>query len=131
MEPADPHRSDDYDISTRLARSTGVLTVPASVDEVVRAIADLSKIVTWLRPVHLSTAGAEFKRDLNFWTWGLRITLSFRPLGPDRTHISAKAVPKLPTTLFDWGQGARDLRTLLGAIGHHIPSTDRGGGQTP
>jgi hypothetical protein len=121
-----PFQADPYEISTRAAWSTGTLTVRASIDEVVRAVEELSKTLRQPRLVSLSAAGAEFKRSINFRTWGMRITLRFRSQGADQTLIFAESGPRLPTTIMDWGQGASDLRTLLGGIDRQIASGEPG-----
>jgi hypothetical protein len=117
MESTAPQsQADPYGISTRIARSTGTLTVAASVDEVVHAVEEFSPTIEQPRLLSLSAAGAEFKRSRNLRTWGLRITLKFRPLGSDQTLITAKTSPRLPTTLTDGGQGEVDLRFLFDLI---------------
>ena len=119
-----PFKADPYEISTRAAWSTGTLTVPASVDEVVRAVEELSKEFRQLGLVSLSTAGAEFKRRMNLRTWGMRIILRFSSQDPNQTLIRAESGPRLGTGITDWGQGASDLRTLLSGIDRKIPSGD-------
>lgn len=110
MESTAPQsQADPYGISTRAARSTGTLTVAASVDEVVRAVEEFSKTIEQPRLVSLSAAGAEFKRSMNLRTWGLRITLRFRSLGSDQTLITAESRPRLPPP--SW-TGAREKSTF-------------------
>ncbi|MEU4394344.1 hypothetical protein [Kribbella sp. NPDC023855] len=107
---------DSFDVFTRRARSSGAVPVPLPVDRVVRVVDEVSRTVQGLRIVRLSPTGAEFDRTMNHRTWGLRITLKFDPLASAETMISAWAEPKFALTLFDWGQGANDIRTLLEAI---------------
>ncbi|MGC4936480.1 hypothetical protein [Kribbella sp. DT2] len=123
MEPAEPRTDNDpYSISTRMARSTGAVTVPVSVGTVVEVVDDLAHVIDEPRLVSLSAERAEFTRKRNAWTWGLRITLSFRALGPERTLIRADCRPKLPTVLWDGGQGATELAMMLGLIDQGISS---------
>ncbi|MDX6263764.1 MAG: hypothetical protein QOH84_5452 [Kribbellaceae bacterium] len=119
-------RSGDYAISTKMARSTGTVVLPVPVDVVVGVVDRVSQAMPRLRLMHLSAAGATVDCKMNIWTWGLRITLSFRQLGPDQTQIWAECKPKLVTTLFDYGQGERDLRALLVAIDDEIASAGLG-----
>jgi hypothetical protein len=125
MEPEE-WRSGDYAISTKMARSTGSVVLPVPVDVVVGVVGRVSQATPRLRLKHLSAAGATVDCKMNVWTWGLRITLTFRQLGPDQTQIRAECKPKLVTTLFDYGQGERDLRALLVAIDDEIASAGRG-----
>jgi hypothetical protein len=127
MEPKELRSGDgDYHISTKMARSTGLVVVPVPVDVVVGVVDRVSHAMPRLRLVHLSAAGATLDRRMNSWTWGQRITLTFRQLGPDQTQLWAECKPKLSTTIIDWGQGKRDLRALLGAIDREITSAGRG-----
>jgi hypothetical protein len=131
MEPATPHSHDDpYDISTQAARTTGVLIAPVSVDEVVSVVAELTRGLRQPRLVNLSTAGAEFNRRMNLKTWGMRITLRFRPLQSDQTLIWAGCQPKVRSPISDWGQGRSDLLALLTAI-DNVTSPDGQGGEVP
>ncbi|WP_328329249.1 hypothetical protein OHA70_05570 [Kribbella sp. NBC_00382] len=127
MESAEPRTDDDpYNISTRAARSTGTLVVPVSVDEMVHVVEDLSQMLDQPRLVSLSATGAEFKRGMSGRTFGLRITLTFSPLDAGQTQVRAACRPKLPTTLWDWGQGATDLTVVLAVI-DQLTSSDRPG----
>ena len=105
-----------------------MLIVPVSVDEVVRVVDELTRGLRQPRPVNLSAAGAEFNRQMNLKTWGMRITLRFRPLRSDQTLIWAGCQPKLRTTIWDWGQGRSDLLALLTAI-DNVTSSDENGGE--
>jgi hypothetical protein len=125
MEPEE-WRSGDYAISTKMARSTGSVVLPVPVDVVVGVVDRVSQAMPRLRLKHLSAAGATIDRRMGVWTWGLRITLTFRQLGPDQTQIWAECKPKVVTTLFDYGQGERDLRALLVGIDDEIASAGRG-----
>lgn len=69
--------------------------------------------------VELSGAQAQLTARMNMKSWGEQITFHFHPLEPARTQIQAQCEPRLGTTMVDYGQGAKDLRTLLGAIEQH------------
>jgi hypothetical protein len=118
-------RDGAYGITTRGAYSEASLTLDLPVDRVVRVVDDASHTIRAPRRTKLSATGAEFDSSMSFKTWGMRIFLDFRPVAPDRTLITARAEPKLSTTAIDYGQGARDLITLLGAIERRASWDDR------
>jgi hypothetical protein len=123
-------RSGDFDISTKMARSSGSLVVPVPVEAVVGVVDRVSRAMPQLRLKQLSAAGAMFDRRMSVWSWGLRITLTFGQLGPEQTQIWVECKPKVVTNVVDFGQGERDLRALLVAIDDEISSAGRGQAQS-
>ena len=105
-----------YGITSQTARSEGRLSVDVPVEQVVRTVREAVETLPRFTVVELSGTGAQLTARMNMKTWGERITLRFHPLEPARTEIEALCEPRLGTTLVDYGQGAKDLRTLLGAI---------------
>lgn len=118
-------RDGAYGITTQGAHSKASLTLDLPVDRVMRVVDDASHTIRQPRRTKLSPAGVEFDSSSSFKTWGMRIILEFRPVSPDRTLIAARAEPKLSLTVIDYGQGAKDLRSLLGAIEQRASWDDR------
>lgn len=90
------------------------------VEQVLRSVRKAVEDLPRYTLVELSGVQAQLTARMNMKSWGERITLRFRPLDPTRTEIQAQCEPRLGTTMVDYGQGAKDLRTLLGAIEQHI-----------
>lgn len=118
-------RDGAYGITTRGAYSEATLTLDLPLDRVVRVVDDASHTLRQPRRTKLSAAGAEFDSSTSFWTWGSRIIFEFQSVAPNRTVITARAEPKLSTMVTDYGQGARDLRALLGAVERRAAWDDR------
>lgn len=118
-------RDGAYGLTTQGAHSEASLTLDLPVERVVRVVDDASHTIRRPQRKKLSPAGAEFDSPSNFKTWGMRIILEYRSITPGRTLITARAEPKLSLTVIDYGQGARDIRTLLGAIERRASWDDR------
>ena len=118
-------RDGAYGITTRGAYSEAMLTLDLPLGRVVRVVDDASHTLRQPRRTKLSAAGAEFDSSTSFWTWGMRIVLEFQSVAPNRTVITARDEPKVSTTVLDYGQGSRDLRSLLGAIERRASWDDR------
>ena len=84
-----------------------------------RSLRQVVEDLTRFTLVELSGTQAQLTARMNMKSWGERITLRFHPLDLTRTEIEARCEPRLGTTMVDYGQGAKDLRTLLGAIEQH------------
>lgn len=118
-------RDGAYGLTTRGAYSEASLILDLPVERVVRVVDDASHTIRRPRRTKLSPTGAEFDSSSSFKTWGMRIILEYRSIAADRTLIAARAEPKLSVTVIDYGQGAKDLRTLLGAIEQRASWDDR------
>lgn len=105
-----------YGIRSLAARSRGRLGVEAPVEDVVAAVRRTGEQLPRFTVVELSRAGARLTASATVQTWREHITLRFHPADPGRTEIEARCTPHVRTTVVDYGQGARDLHTLLGAI---------------
>jgi hypothetical protein len=108
-----------YGITSHSARSEGQLAVGASVEQVVRVLPRVIDRLPRFSLVELTEAGAELTAKGNMKTWGERIMLELHPASPTSTEIRARCEPTVATTLIDYGQGAADLRALLGALEEH------------
>lgn len=61
-----------------------------------------------------STSDAiEIRVGVSFFTWGEAITLDIEPATRVGSIISRECRHRLPTTMDDFGQSARDLGTVL------------------
>lgn len=118
-------RDGAYGITTQGAYSQASLTLELPVERVVRVVDDASHTIRQPRRTKLSPAGAEFDSSSSLKTWGMRIMLEFHPVARNQTLIAARAEPKLSLTVIDYGQGAKDLRTLLRAIEQRASWDDR------
>ena len=108
-----------YGITSQGAHSEGRLEVDMPVEQVLRSLRQVVEDLPRFTLVELSGTQAQLTARMNMKSWGERITLHFHPLDPTRTEIEARCEPRLGTTMVDYGQGAKDLRTLLGAIEQH------------
>lgn len=62
----------------------------------------------------------------NAFSWGERVTVRLTPT-TGGTNVAVETRPVMPFTLFDWGEGERDIRLLHAAV----PGIDGGSGQQP
>lgn len=108
-----------YGITSQGARSQGRLEMGVPVEQVMRSLREAVEQLPRYTLVELSGVQAQLTARMNMKSWGERITLRFHPLEPTHTQIEAQCEPRLGTTMVDYGQGAKDLRTLLGAIEQH------------
>lgn len=103
------------EVRTRAARSTASWTVPASID-VVRARL-LTEVGQSPRARLLTSTNDTIDASVqgNAFSWGERITVRLTPTNGGTT-ITAATRPVMPLTLFDWGEGERDIRLLHDAV---------------
>ncbi|CAL8900033.1 hypothetical protein [Kocuria varians] len=107
----------DYEVQTQAARSEAFLVVEADPeavkDAVRRAATDRFRLV--------GERGEELilLRRMNLATWGMtaRVTVAAHTQG---TRIHVREEPRLGTTIYDWGQGRRDIVLLLDRIGEQL-----------
>lgn len=114
-----------HGITSQWARSEATLSVEAPVEQVMVAVMRSVEELPRLDMVEISATGAHLQARMNLKTWGEDITLRFRPVGPGRVGIAALCEPSLGITLIDYGQGATDLRDLLGAIERQLTGADQ------
>lgn len=114
-----------YGITSRWARSQAVLSVDASVEQVMAAVQRSAEELPRLTLVEISSTGACLAARMNMKTWGENLTLRFRPVEPGRIEIDARCEPDLSVTLVDYGQGAADLRQLLETVEHHLTGAEQ------
>ncbi|MFI7579823.1 hypothetical protein [Kocuria kalidii] len=119
-----------YGITSQGARSQGRLEVDVPVEQVMLNLRETVEQLPRYTLVELSGVQAQLTARMNMKSWGERITLRFHPLDPTRIKIEALCEPRLGTTMVDYGQGAKDLRTVLGAIEQRIPVTGTSRGST-
>lgn len=103
------------EVRTRAARSTASWTVPASID-VVRARL-LNEVGQSPRARLLTSTNDTIDASVqgNAFSWGERITVRLTPTNGG-TSVTAETRPVMPLTLFDWGEGERDIRLLHEAV---------------
>lgn len=63
----------------------------------------------------------------NLWTWGEVIEVTFTETA-DGTEVNTTCRPRVPTTLFDYGQGGSDLGLFIDLLVHRTESGQRGSG---
>lgn len=112
------------EVRTRAARSTASWAVPAPVDVVRERL--LNEIAQSSRAELVTSTddGVEASVRGNAFSWGERITVTLAPT-TGGTSVSVRTRPVMPFTLFDWGEGERDIRLLQGAAS----GMDGGSGQ--
>ena len=112
------------EVRTRAARSTALWTASAPVDVVrerlLNAIAQSSRA----RLMTSTNDAVEISVRGNAFSWGERITVTLTPT-TGGTSVAVETRPVVPSTLFDWGEGERDIRLLHAAV----PGIDGGSGQ--
>jgi hypothetical protein len=112
------------EVKTRAARSTALWTASAPVDVVRERL--LSEIAQSSRAQLISSTNDAIEASVhgNAFSWGERITVTLTPtIGG--TSVAVETRPVMPFTLFDWGEGERDIRLLHAAV----PGVDGGSGQ--
>lgn len=103
------------EVRTRAARSTAQWTASAPIDLVRERL--LHEIAQSSRArVTTSTSDViEASVRGNAFSWGERITVRLTPTGSG-TRVAVETRPSMPSTLFDWGEGERDIRLLHAAV---------------
>lgn len=107
----------EYEIETQAARSEASLLVPASPEAVREAVRHAA--TGQFQLVGEQAGKLALQRRMNLATWGmtLRVTVTSTAEG---TRIHAFEEPRLGTTIFDWGQGRRDIVHLFERIEEHL-----------
>jgi hypothetical protein len=111
--------------TTRGSHSEASRALHLPMERVVRVVDDASHTIRRPRRTRLSPAGAEFDSPSSFKTWGMRMILEYRSITPDRTLIAARVELQLSFTVIDYGQGTKDIRTLLRAFERRASWDDR------
>jgi len=103
------------EVTTRAARSTAQWTVPAPLDAVrARLIGEVERSS---RARLTSNTDDELQVSVqgNAFSWGEVITVTMTPV-TGGTSVAVETRPTMGLTLFDWGEGARDIRLLHAAV---------------
>ncbi|MEG9249741.1 hypothetical protein V6S67_16755 [Arthrobacter sp. Soc17.1.1.1] len=112
--------TDPYGLTSYQARTRGSLLLDAARERVVEAASRVTDQMNRYQLVELSSNRAVFSARMNWKTWGLRITLLLTQDDSGRTTIDALSEPRLGTTLFDYGQGKKDLHRILNFIEQEV-----------
>lgn len=105
------------EVRTRAARSTASWIVAKPLEETHRLFVRVATSTQRARITSSADTRVEFGVRGNLYSWGEVITIDLAPtIGG--TSVTARSRPTVPTTLFDWGEGARDIRALHDAVGH-------------
>ncbi|MFJ3384048.1 MULTISPECIES: hypothetical protein [unclassified Curtobacterium] len=112
------------EVRTRAARSTALWTAPAPVDLVRERL--LNEIAQSSRAQLMTSTNDVIEASVrgNAFSWGERITVTLTPT-TGGTSVAVETRPVMPFTLFDWGEGERDIRLLHAAA----PGMDSDSGQ--
>lgn len=112
------------EVRTRAARSTALWTASAPVDVVRERL--LNEIAQSPRAQLMTSTNDAIEASVrgNAFSWGERITVRLTPT-TGGTSVAVEMRPVMPFTLFDWGEGERDIRLLHAAV----PGIDGGSGQ--
>jgi hypothetical protein len=98
-------------IATRKVRSTGTILVPLPPEVAAQAVRHALHLVG-MREVPPTAGHLEALTNASMWSWGERVSVQLQP-GPQGTAVSARSVPRLATTLVDYGKGQRNVELLL------------------
>jgi hypothetical protein len=112
------------EVRTRAARSTARWTAPAPVDAVRARL--LEEIAQSSRARLTSAPGDTIEASVqgNAFSWGERISIVLTPTGGG-TDVVVQTRPVMPLTLFNWGEGERDIRLLHDAVPGNGRDPDR------
>lgn len=110
------------EVQTRAARSSARWTTPASIDAVRERLLDEIAQSARARVTSSTQDVIQASVQGNAFSWGERITVRLTP-ATGGTNVAVETRPMVPFTLFDWGEGERDIRLLHAAV----PATDDGG----
>ncbi|WP_146236730.1 hypothetical protein [Curtobacterium sp. MCBD17_030] len=103
------------EVRTRAARSTAHWTASAPIDVVRERL--LHEITQSSRARVTTSTSDVIQASVrgNAFSWGERITVRLTPTG-NGTSVAVETRPAMPSTLFDWGEGERDIRLLHAAV---------------
>lgn len=110
-----------YRIETQAARSEASHVVeadPAVVRDAVRRVA-----VGRFRLVGERDEELTLLRRMNMASWGMTMRVMVTPVA-EGTRIDVHEEPQLGTTIFDWGQGERDIVHLFDRVGEQLGELD-------
>jgi hypothetical protein len=110
-----PESTVTVDVKTVRARSSAEFVLDGAVDVVEQRLADVIERTARFRLRERRADRIEATARANWATWGARITLVLWPEAAARTRVRVHVDPLVQTTLFDYGQGRRDIQTLYEA----------------
>ena len=91
-------------------------TIPQPAEQVFAVLQQAAAQVEYRYDPSKSRPGVwAFVRDASLWSWGSQINVSFRPVSPTQTNVTARTYEKM--AVWDWGRGKRAATKLLTAAG--------------
>jgi hypothetical protein len=108
--------STDLPVSTIRARSTSTMSIPVPVAELPALVQDAVQSSRRFKLKAIGPNSAELTVGFTWRAWGGRLRLQFLGVPDGSSHIDAIWEPVLGTTLVDYGQGAKDIRSLYEAV---------------
>ncbi len=79
-----------------------------------------SKTLHGLRVRYATARRVVLMSPPNWRTWGDLITVEFDSQDDGGTSVSVRTTPSLPLWLYDWGQGAKDIRLIHEALDRSV-----------
>ena len=63
----------------------------------------------------------QLKCEKTIWSWGETVTVECRYVDDCHTSVFIKSVPKVKTTLVDYGKGKRNIQQIVDALNKELP----------
>lgn len=99
-------------VTTRLGRASAHFVVDGAVDDVRSRVERAARLVPRFRLRSTDGEQLVIATRPNWASWGGTMTVRLGVAGAASTLVDVDVTPVLPTTMTDWGQGARDVRLL-------------------
>ncbi|KQO62707.1 hypothetical protein ASF23_07000 [Curtobacterium sp. Leaf261] len=100
------------DIRTRWSRSTAAFAVSVDPGAAREALVSAIAGTRGLHVRYVTERTVVLMSSLGWATWGELVTVELQPKHGGGTDVSVRTAPPVPLTLFDFGQGAKDIRVV-------------------
>jgi hypothetical protein len=104
------------DVVTRNGRSTSSFILDGRIDVTEQKLVAVIDASPRFRLRERRAGRISATARVNWATWGERIAIELSPKGTERTTVTIRVEPIVPTTRWDWGQGRRDIEAIYGAL---------------
>lgn len=108
--------STDLAVSTTRGRSTSRIPLPVPLTELPALVQRAVESSRRFKMKKTSDTSAELTVGFTWRAFGGRLRLQFLAIPDGSSYVDAAWEPTLGTTLVDYGQGAKDIRALYGAL---------------
>lgn len=107
-------------IRTRWSRSSAEFSLPLPPDVVKDQLVATAETLRGLRVRYATMRRVVLMSPPNWRTWGDLVTVEFDSQDDGGTRVSVRTAPSLQLWLYDWGQGAKDIRLIHEALSRSV-----------